>query len=1013
MDDAGKIVALDFEAPVAAVVESQLPPDATHKTDRWTNLLPDPPRHAGRMNVAFYDGHVEPFTAEEIDPYECENQVLRWLPTIDTRSVPAGCLEGDSGDPPDPSRSTRPTRSTGPTHRHRRRWHPRWPQPLHGRGDEQLRRQLPGRRKPGSGRSRWRWPGGPLRRRLRRRRHPRRRGRLGHDPNDNPCTGGQTSNCDDNCADPYNPDQADSNPDQADANGNSVGAACDPDESPSGPTECESEYEGYLIDNGMASPWNGGHENNNGGGADAFSTWPLSGSGFEWIQNSGHPLGDASDCFRSTMQRADVGSSGKVAYTFMNLVPGEYRIYVTWPEDPQGATNATYRVYNGLLAQGNEIGSDSVDQSQPPPNDALPVTTWQCCPNDPHNDPPDECPYDGNYDDFVSCGRWDAEAGAVDNSIQHEYRWYEIAGGPFNIDATVLTLVLDANGADGRVTADAVWLERGSCSEPPPYEPMASTPPTGPDPCDLPPINPAVKDGLDWIVEHQQADGSWHFAHSTAPGTNGPPCANQCSGDGGGSDHAAVSTGFGILALLSAGYTPVSGPEYYRNALCKAINWMMDYQNGAGGYHAENSYEGHGLLEHLFAQGPMAEALTTSDWAMQEGCGYPEDDCHVDMHRLRSSVQMATNYTITEREPFSGAPHRDPELQICSCGYGYGGWHYRHHQDFGQAGVTETPWGVLCLKTSEQAGIDFPVEELEIADHGLRNLQCDNVFGNGEWIGRKYYYLSYGTTNDNKNSGCLMSRALLDGNRADHPAMVTWLDYMFASTEVWPYGDDLTTGTQTQNNYEQTKKLDDINHVHADSGGNLELSYQFNTPEGVVPTSVDITGYLNSADDAVEVSAYNWTTGNWEQIGTLEGSDDAGEENQAVENFSYELSEDHLNENVELAENVAIRFYGSGLSGATLAIDEIKVNYPRHISFPEDYWIAFFSHRLIQYTPSRTAELSGPLRDYLLALQRRDGHAKGSWDPAGTLGGNCGRIFSTSMAVMILNELDHGLRLQP
>ena len=78
-------------------------------------------------------------------------------------------------------------------------------------------------------------------------------------------------------------------------------------------------------------------------------------------------------------------------------------------------------------------------------------------------------PYDVNYDDFVSCGRWDAEAGAVDNSIQHEYRWYEIAGGPFNIDATVLTLVLDANGADGRVTADAVRLERGSCSEHPAY----------------------------------------------------------------------------------------------------------------------------------------------------------------------------------------------------------------------------------------------------------------------------------------------------------------------------------------------------------------------------------------------------------------------------------------------------------------------------------------------------------------------------------------------------------------
>ena len=41
------------------------------------------------------------------------------------------------------------------------------------------------------------------------------------------------------------------------------------------------------------------------------------------------------------------------------------------------------------------------------------------------------------------------------------------------------------------------------------------------------------------------------------------------------------------------------------------------------------------------------------------------------------------------------------------------------------------------------------------------------------------------------------------------------------------------------------------------------------------------------------------------QIGTLDGSHVAGEENQAVANFSYELSEDHGNANVVLAENVA------------------------------------------------------------------------------------------------------------
>ena len=425
-------------------------------------------------------------------------------------------------------------------------------------------------------------------------------------------------------------------------------------------------------------------------------------------------------------------------------------------------------------------------------------------------------PTAGQYNFLARCGGWDAVKNKVIYTPYLLNNWYEVAGGPFGIDSATMSLVLDASGANGRVTADAVWIERESCTEAASYEPQAYTPPSGPDPCDYPQTDDAVKAGLDWLVEHQQADGSWHFAHSSAPGFNAPPCNFQCSGDGGPGEHHAVPTGWAMIALMSAGYTPVSGPEYYRQSLCRAVNWMMDYQNGAGGYHEENSYEGHGLVEHLFAHWPMADALAAADMAINgacEGCvqSYnPDDasdcDCQVDMHRLRSSVQMATNYTIREREPFNGAPHRDPEAQICNCGYGYGGWHYRHHQDYGQAGVTETPWGVLALKAAEQAGIDFPAEELEIADHGLQSLQCDNVFGNGEWIGRKYYYLSYGTTNDNKNSGCLMSRVLLDGSRADHPAMVTWLDYMFVNTDVRPYGDQLEAGTEIQHNYEKTER---------------------------------------------------------------------------------------------------------------------------------------------------------------------------------------------------------------
>ena len=64
------------------------------------------------------------------------------------------------------------------------------------------------------------------------------------------------------------------------------------------------------------------------------------------------------------MHRANKGSTGKALFTFTNLVPGKYRVYITWPKDPQGATNATWEIYNGLLEQGDLVTTDSVNQKK-------------------------------------------------------------------------------------------------------------------------------------------------------------------------------------------------------------------------------------------------------------------------------------------------------------------------------------------------------------------------------------------------------------------------------------------------------------------------------------------------------------------------------------------------------------------------------------------------------------------------------------------------------------------------
>ena len=73
--------------------------------------------------------------------------------------------------------------------------------------------------------------------------------------------------------------------------------------------------------------------------------------------------------------------------------------------------------------------------------------------------------------------------------------------------------------------------------------------------------------------------------------------------------------------------------------------------------------------------------------------------------------------------------------------------------------------------------------------------------------------------------------------------------------------------------------------------------------------------------------------------------------------------------------------------------------------------MAFFTHRMASYNGN--SDYSTGLKAELLASQVNAGHAQGSWDPSGTISGNCGRHFATCMAVTILNELEHGIRLQP
>lgn len=131
----------------------------------------------------------------------------------------------------------------------------------------------------------------------------------------------------------------------------------------------------------------------------------------------------------------------------------------------------------------------------------------------------------------------------------------------------------------------------------------------------------------------------------------------------------------------------------------------------------------------------------------------------------------------------------------------------------------------------------------------------------------------------------------------------------------------LTTGTQSANLYTDTEALDGVRHTHTDIANSIDLYYEFMIGGGT-PTSVQVTGYLQGGNDSLDIQGYDWVSASWKQIGTMQGSSSSA--NQV---FSYDLFVDMVGSGANEGK-VRVRFYAaSGLTSATLAIDQIFVAF--------------------------------------------------------------------------------------
>ena len=181
----------------------------------------------------------------------------------------------------------------------------------------------------------------------------------------------------------------------------------------------------------------------------------------------------------------------------------------------------------------------------------------------------------------------------------------------------------------------------------------------------------AVEQGLRWIIDHQNSNGSWYLMHTKGP------CNGQC-GNPGKKESPNAATGLALMALLGAGYTHRTGP--YQTEMKLGVDYLVHRikRTPHGGSLVDDSMYAHGI-----ATIALAEAFhMTRD---------PD---------LKEPVQQLIKYIASAQHP-------------------RGGWRYTP----GQPGdMTVTGWQIMALKSGQMAGFEVPQDVLQRAQAFVDSL---------------------------------------------------------------------------------------------------------------------------------------------------------------------------------------------------------------------------------------------------------------------------------------------------
>jgi hypothetical protein len=238
----------------------------------------------------------------------------------------------------------------------------------------------------------------------------------------------------------------------------------------------------------------------------------------------------------------------------------------------------------------------------------------------------------------------------------------------------------------------------------------------------------AVGKALEWLVHHQNYDGSWSFDHRL-----GGDCQGHCTHPGVLSEVRVGATAMALLPFLGAGQTHMAdkyGKESkYRKNVLAGLRYIMHYARHTS--HGSLTQPGGRMYDHGLATLALCEAY-----------GMTQDK------DLVRPAQAALAFIVHAQDPHGG------------------GWRYVP----GMAGDTSVvAWQLMALKSGHLAYLKVPSLTIARASHFLDLVAQEGGAG-------------YGYTNPEKGTAATSAAGLLCrmymGWNKDNPALVQGVEHL-------------------------------------------------------------------------------------------------------------------------------------------------------------------------------------------------------------------------------------------